>query len=285
MNTFRITYRCITLVPSLVTALVLSSASLLLVGSTRAYAASTLFFDDFAGPTLSSAWQASLPTMNQENAVFGPNPASYQGAPAYSFQTLGGSSVLRVTDTKTALQRRGWSTSSVFTPSNFHYEVRFNSLTQSISTSIDGFLEVGLLDASNNGRYDLIGPFGGSGGTDRQFTTGSSIDNVYTAPRYNYQDNTWYRLVLDAAPGQNIRASLEDDTGTELIGQTFSHGANAFASGFRLILAQSMGEPPSAYPQDVAIDYARLTTVPEPGSASLACCGLVLWAVRRRIIR
>ena len=31
--------------------------------------------------------------------------------------------------------------------------------------------------------------------------------------------------------------------------------------------------------------YPSLTTVPERGSASLVCCGLVLWAVRRRISR
>src|SRR5947208_165295 len=85
------------------------------LGRFRAAADTTLFFDDFSGPTLSSSWQASLPTMNQENAVFGPRPATYVGAPVYSFQTFGGASVIRMTETNSALTRRGWSTSTSFT--------------------------------------------------------------------------------------------------------------------------------------------------------------------------
>jgi len=239
------------------------------------------FFDDFSGPTLNAVWQASLPTMMQENRDFGPNPATYQGAPGFSFQTLDGSSVLRVTDTKSALQRRGWSTSTAFTASSFHYEVRFNSLVQDPSHSIDSFIEIGLLDPANPAHYDLVAPFGGMGGLDRQFVTASGTDNAFAELDYAWQDNTWYKLVLDAAPGQNIRASLESDTGTELVGQTLNHGASAYGSGFKLIISQAMGEPPQAYPQDVAIDYALLN-VPEPSSAVLGLMGLGWWIVTRR---
>ena len=41
-----------------------------------------------------------------------------------------------------------------------------------------------------------------------------------------------------------------------------------------------MGEPPQAYPQDVAIDYALLT--PEPGGAVIMVLGSGLWAVARK---
>jgi tRNA(fMet)-specific endonuclease VapC len=284
MNKFQVTYRSIIRLRPPVAALVLAAASFL-AGSTRAYAASTLFFDNFSGPTLSSAWQASLPTMNQENAFFGPQPATYVGAPLCSFQTLGGSSVIRMTETNSALTRRGWSTTASFSAASFHYEVRFNTLVQSAATSIDSFIEIGLLDPANAGRYDLVAPFEGGSATDPQFVTGSSIDNSYAAVSLTYQNNTWYRVVLDASAGGNVRASVQYDAGIELMGRTFSHGAGAFSSGYELILSQAMGEPNSPQPQDVAVDYASLTTVPEPGSASLACCGLVLWAVRRRIIR
>src|SRR5258707_3793954 len=191
--------------------------------------AATLFFDDFNGPTLSSTWQASLPTMNQENSVFGPHAATYQGAPPFSFQTLGGSSVLRITETNSALTRRGWSTTTAFTTTSLHYEVRFNTLVQSAATSIDSFIEIGLLDPSNPGRYDLVAPFEGGNATDPQFVTGSSIDNSYAATSLTYANNTWYRVVLDAGIGGNIRASIQNDSGTELMGRTFSHGAGAFS--------------------------------------------------------
>jgi len=255
----------------------LLAISTLLICLDRAAGATTAFFDDFSGPTLSSDWQASLPTMNQENRFFGPRPATYVGAPLYSFQTLGGSSVIRMTETNSALTRRGWSTTTSFSASSFHYEVRFNTLVQSAATSIDSFIEIGLLDPSNPGRYDLVAPFEGGNATDPQFVTGSSIDNSYTAVTLPYQNNTWYRLVLDAPSGGNIRASVQSDTGIELMGRTFGHGAGAFSSGFELILSQAMGEPTSPQPQDVAVDYALLI-VPEPNGIALVMLGAVLWA-------
>jgi hypothetical protein len=247
--------------------------------------AQVLFFDDFNGPTLNSAWQANLPTMN--SAGMGPFNAplseTYVGAPTYSFQSLGGASVIRMNEVINQQQRVGFRTSSVFSPSTFRYEIRFNTLTQSSGTSIDGFIEVGLLDAANPNRYDLISPYGHNFSAERTFDSGSSIDNTYTNQPFNYLNNTWYRLIIQAAPSQNIHVSLADDSGNELIGRNLSHGASAYGSGFQLIFSQSMGFAGNGHSCDVAVDYASLT-VPEPSCLSLI---LVIFACAhyRKVLR
>ena len=92
-------------------------------------------------------------------------------------------------------------------------------------------------------RYDLVGPYGANSSANRQFCAGSSIDNVFTNRSFAYQNNTWYRLVLACGTDNNIRASLCSDDGTELIGQSFQHGADAFPSGFKIALSQAMASP------------------------------------------
>jgi hypothetical protein len=128
--------------------------------ATPAIADNTLFFDDFNSPTLNSAWQAWLPNANLAAPCLGsPESASYVGAPNYTFQTLNGYSILNMNDSMSDLQRRGWSTSTIFNAPGFMYETRFNTLTQSSATSIDACLELWIFDAANPSLYDIVSPF------------------------------------------------------------------------------------------------------------------------------
>jgi len=244
----------------------------------------TLFFDDFNGAALNPAFQPSLP--NGAPLGDGSDPCTYLGAPNYSFGTLGGASVIRLTNTLNDQQRVGWSTGTAFPATNFRYEVRFNTLVQSPATSIDSFIETWLLDAADQSRYDFTEPHGGSFSAGRQFRAGSSIDGLFHSQPFDYQDNTWYRLDIQGTAGQDLRASLYADDGTtELIGYTLAHTAAAYPAGFRLGLAQSMGSPGSPYPTDVAIDWMRLTTTPVPEPSALLLAGLAAcsgWGALRR---
>jgi len=251
----------------------------ILLTATPTLADTTLFFDDFNGPALNPAWQAALP--NAKIAYLNAS-ATYLGAPNDGFQTLGGYSVLHLSNSLSDFQRVGWSSSTIFTPSAFTYEVRFNTLTQSISTSIDDFIEVWILDPTNPNRYDMVSLFGAAYSTQPQFAVGSSIDNTFGSQFFNYQNNTWYRLVVQDLPGQNIRVSLDNDSGTELTGQTLNHTEGAYGSGFELALSQGMGQPLGTYPEDVAVDYAKLTMVPEPTSMVFVVAGSLLWVIARK---
>lgn len=241
------------------------------------------FFDDFSGPVLNPRWQASLPTMNEADPNAG-GPATYLGAPNYAFQTLGSDSVLRLSNSMGPHQMVGWSTTDTFSGA-FRYEVRFNTLNQSGNTSIDSFLQIGILDAANNSRYDITSPYGGVFSSSRRFAAGSSIDNAFNDTLFNYQNDTWYRLVLEGDPGQNLRASLLSDTGTELAAFNLGHTSDAYTSGYRLFLSQALGNPfpGSSFPVDVAVDYVQFTLVPEPSCAALIvfACGLVYLRRRR----
>jgi PEP-CTERM putative exosortase interaction domain len=244
--------------------------------------AAPAFFDDFSGPVLSHSWQASLPAMRAADPDSG-GSAAYLGAPNYAFQSLGSDSVLRLSNSMGPHQRVGWSTTDTFSGS-FRYEVRFNTLNQSGNTSIDAFLEIGILDAADTSRYDILSPYGGNFSSSRRFAAGSSIDNSFNHTFFDYQNDTWYRMVLEGDPGQNLRASLLSDTGTELAAFNLGHTADAYTSGYRLFLSQALGNPfpGSSFPVDVAVDYAQLTLIPEPTSVALIVCGCGLFYLRRR---
>jgi len=219
------------------------------------------FADDFAGPTLNAVWQPDLPNSahsgSDANGTYS-DTETYLGVPEYGFATLGTNSVLLMTNSLNTLQRVGWSTASSYTETNILYDVRFNTLTQSSTTSIDAFIEIWLLDASNPNNYDIISPFGGGYDGNKYFFVGSSIDGTYTPITFTYQNNTWYHLVLQCLNGQNIRASIYDDNGNELAGETLNHGAAAFPAGFQLGLSQAVGQAGGVYPEAVAVGYARL---------------------------
>jgi subtilisin-like proprotein convertase family protein len=217
-----------------------------------------IFTDDFAGPGLNPMWQPSLP-----NAGTGASPTpieAYAGAPAYSFGTLGTNTILRLSNTLNSQQRRGWSSAATFGGQGFRYEARFNTLANQAWTNINGFIELWILDAANSNRFDVVSAAAGDAGTPPALLAGSSIDSTYNTLSFNYQTNTWYRLVLSAAPNQSVRATLLSDAGAELAGASFLHGTAAYNSGFKIGLSQFMGT--SAVPQmvDVAVDYVRLTS-------------------------
>jgi hypothetical protein len=250
----------------------------------QAHAQSVLFFDDFDGPDLNVAFGSSFPDGPLGS---GGGNLTYLGEPNYSFESLNGDSVLRMSSTLDRAKRRGWATNTAYGTKDFRFEARFNVLLQGPTTSIDSFIECWLIDAGDPFRFVFAGPHGQGYGTSRQFRSGGSIDNQYKTQFINYADNNWYRLVIDGSPGQNIRASLFNDDGTtELVGRTFDFSASAFSHGLRIGLAQATGGPDGSYPLDVAIDWMRLTTsaAPEPSSLFLLIlCGMFgVRAVHRR---
>jgi subtilisin-like proprotein convertase family protein len=218
--------------------------------------ATNSFFDDFGGPGLNPIWQAALPSAS---TGAGAAPIeTYVGAPSYTFGSLGTNTILRLSNTLNPQQRCGWSSATVFNGQDFRYEVRFNTLNQGAGISTGGFLELWILDAANTNRYDLVSVFSGTNSSASALLAGSSIDNSYYTLPFGFQTNTWYRLVLTAPPDQGVQAAVLSDSGMELTGVSFSHGATAFGSGFRIVLAQFVGASAAAAPVDVAVDYARL---------------------------
>jgi outer membrane protein assembly factor BamD (BamD/ComL family) len=204
----------------------------------------SLFFEDFNGPTLSNAYEASLPKQD------------YQGAPDYSFETLDQASVLRLHNRLQDRQSRGWQISTAFKPStnSIRLEVRFNTLVQSPTTSIDGFLAIWLLDADDSDSV-VVWLFGSNYGSDRFF--------VHTP--FDFKDNTWYHLVITGSRDQEMQASIYDDkVEKELVKLSLGNNLSLFKSGLKIGIEQFMGEPGGAYPTDVAVDWIRLTNEPVP---------------------
>jgi hypothetical protein len=221
----------------------------------------TLFSDSFTGPDLNPLWIANLP--NVPNAQGSPSE-TYTGAPSYQFETLGTDPVLRLNNYLPDLERVGWSLNRTFSTTDFRYEVRFNTVTQSTSTSIDGFIEVWVLNATNFLSYDLVSLFGGYYGTHIFFDAVSSVtgNNIQqdTLGTGTIVNDTYYRLVLQGGASRNIRASLCDDQGNELYGYDLGHTTQAYPAGFTIGISQAIGLPGAVSPTDVAIASASVTT-------------------------
>ena len=225
------------------------------------YGSQILFSDNFNGPQLNPLWVTNLP--NVPNAQGSP-PETYVGAPSYQFETLGAVPVLRMNTSLPTLERAGWSLNKNFSTTDFRYEVRFNTLTQSSSTSIDGFIEVWVLNSTNFNKYDLVSLYGGYYGTHIFFDAVSSVtgNNIQqdTLGTGTITNNTYYRLVLHGGANQNIRASLCDDLGNELYGYDLGHTTKAYPAGFTIGISQAIGAAGAVYPTDVAIASAVVTT-------------------------
>jgi hypothetical protein len=218
----------------------------------------TNFFDNFNGPALNPLWSGPMPYAPVASGDTAPE--TYIGAPGYRFETLGGDSVLLITNSLSDLQRAGWSLRTNFYLSDFRFETRFNTLVQSPTTSIDAFMEIWILDTSNSNRFDVVSLFAGSYGSDRRFRAGSSISGASFDEPFQFQDNTFYHLVLQGSSTTNITASLYDDSGNQLAETDLGHNTSAFGSGFTIGISHGMDRPLGTYPSQAAIDYVSLTT-------------------------
>ncbi|MGC4046260.1 MAG: hypothetical protein QM758_20920 [Armatimonas sp.] len=265
-------------------------AALLLLVLTGASARAQVIFEDDFGAGISSIWRTPLPDYDHHNPDRGDGNFSsfvthYVGAPTLRNEVIGGVGVLRLRQNMAPQTHIGLLTQNAFKTNNFRYEVRFNTLTQGpystdpqVNHSIDGFIEIGLFDPNRPGRYDVTSLFGNRYHLERTFQAMSSIDGFgngwhnpmnedgSTDPNIrdggmltNYQDNTWYKLVITGGVGLNLSARLESDSGELISAWTFSHDISAFPDGFKLSISQYMGFPIATFPVDVAVDYARLT--------------------------
>ena len=172
-----------------------------------------LFFDDFDGPHLDPIWHGPLPDAPYR---FRSVDAVYLGDSNFSFQSLDGSSVVRLQNILANTQRRGWSSSETFsTDSSIVYQARFNTLVQSPTTGIDELLEIWLLDANEPDNYDIVALLTPGYGAGRDFTASSTITGAGVDTPFYFAQNTWYRMVIRGSQTQHVRASIYNDAGTE----------------------------------------------------------------------
>jgi hypothetical protein len=229
-----------------------------------------LFFDDFNGPIPNPVWQGPLPNAPYR---FRSVDAAYLGDSNFSFESLDGSTVIRLQNILDNTQRRGWSSSTVFAPDGpIVLEARFNTLVQSRDTGIDELIEMWLLDADDLERHDFVALLAPGYGVGRDFTGASTITDSGTDIPFRFENNTWYRMVIRGSAAEGVRASVYADGGTEeLTGVDFGHDLSVYPSGVRIGLSQSMGFPDGPYPTDVAIDWIRLTAAPTATVAIGGC--------------
>jgi hypothetical protein len=162
-----------------------------------------LFFDDFSESDLNDVYIEFPANL----------PFNYQGKPNYSLETLDQSTVIRLQSNLQSNQMSGLQISKTFDTgtSPIRLEIRFNTLVQSATTSIDGFINVWLSNADNS-RADWFGLAAWTYGADRNFA-GTPFGSV----PLDFKDNTWYRLVVTGSGDQEIRASIiDDETAREL---------------------------------------------------------------------
>ena len=256
----------------LLTALVVATAGSVQAGAFH-------FFEGFDG-AFSNAWSPdALAFPEEEQSPSSPGTViSYLGAPNSIIQTFGGQQVLRMTDALAPKTRRGLVTDPVLSGTEGVVEARFNTVTQN-SLIIDGLFDLWLINSTDSTKYVHVSPFGSQYSAFRVLTFASSIDGYNYTP-YSYRNSTWYRLRITSS-GDRLDVGLWSDSGTELVGHTFSHGLSALGTDFRIGIAQWMGTPDGTYTTDCAVDYVQAT--PEPSSVAALLIGLpFVLRLRRR---
>lgn len=256
------------------------------------------FREDFNG-SFANTWtsQASdLPSKMYTN--WGPN---YGGAPAGSFVTLDGSSCYRMTNGLSDMTYVAWESQEVLAGSTGRAEARINTLTQD-PHHLDGLFQMTLFSTTNSAYYVNLALWADRYSFYRAMyctvgTPDASVSYLREAGSPTaFADNTWYRLTLDALPGQ-IVFSIWDDTGTQQLASlstlnTAKPGSpvqlSDLGSSFKLAFGQSMGIPkmnndgvsghpyPGPYYNDGAVDWitAGAAPVPEPSSILALLTGL-----------
>ncbi len=240
---------------------------------------STLFLDDFNGPALDPIWSSPLPSTSN---TMPPVLMNYAGTPSYRLESLGADSVLRLGNLFAPSQRRGWATSTDFFATEFRCEVRFNTLDQSPSVSIGGFIELWILDAADSNRFDFVSLFGGSlDFAPVAFAAATSMgeDDRLTRVWTTGAMQTYYRLVLDGSRTRTMRALLLSDDGHEIFSHSFQHTTAAFNGGFRVGLSQGHGPLVTSdpVPTDVAVDFVRLTGTDAPSVSLEVAVVRICW--------
>ena len=202
-------------------------------------------------------WQGPLPDAPYR---FLSVDAAYLGDSNFSFESLGGDTAIRLQNILDNTQRRGWSTSSIFSAEGpIVLEARFNTLVQSASTGIDELIEMWLLDAGNLARHDFVALLAPGFGEGRDFTGASTITGAGVDRLFRFANDTWYRMVILDQPLKKFALPITRTAARRSwLGVSFGHALSQYPSGMRIGLSQSMGFPQSPFPTDVAIDWIRL---------------------------
>ena len=175
------------------------------------------------------------------------------GAPNFSFETVDGAQVLRLTNLLNPASRCGLVSTHTLEGSLGEVEARVNTLVQNRQI-IDGLFELWLVNPEDPGKYVSIMFHSGSYSVQRMVLCFSSEDGIYTE-ELGYENNTWY-LFRISATSTVLRVSIWDGTGTTMLfAHDMSHTLSTLGDSFRIAIAQNMDSPDRAYTADSAVDH------------------------------
>ena len=206
------------------------------------------FIESFDGG-FDNAWGESpaLPTVSYAASLV------FIGAPDYSFETVDGAQVLRLTNQLNPASRCGLVSIHTLEGSLGEVEARVNTLVQNRQI-IDGLFELWLVNPEDPGKYVSIMFHSGSYSAQRMVLCFSSEDGMYVE-EIGYENNTWY-LFRISATSTVLRVSIWDDTGTAMLfAHDMSHTLSTLGDSFRIAIAQHMDSPDGTYTADSAVDH------------------------------